>query len=85
MGVPASHRQLVSNVGPGTQPNSTRDLVERAILLSTKEDDQVLDLFSGTGTVIRVCKRLKRSTTSIELNYLYCTKLKEEHPELLFA
>ena len=60
-------------------------LVERAILLSTKEDDQVLDLFSGTGTVIRVCKRLKRSTTSIELNYLYCTKLKEEHPELLFA
>lgn len=54
-------------------------LVERAILLSTKEDDEVLDLFSGTGTVIRVCRRIGRSTTSIELNEFYCDKIAEEH------
>jgi hypothetical protein len=54
-------------------------LVERAILLSTKEGDEVLDLFSGTGTVIRVCRRIGRSTTSIELNEFYCNKIAEEH------
>lgn len=54
-------------------------LVERAILLSTKEGDEVLDLFSGTGTVIRVCKRIGRSTTSIEFNEFYCEKIAAEH------
>jgi len=54
-------------------------LVERAILLSTREGDEVLDLFSGTGTVIRVCRRIGRSTTSIELNEFYCNKIAEEH------
>ncbi len=54
-------------------------LVERAILLSTKEGDEVLDLFSGTGTVIRVCRRIGRSTTSIELNEFYCRKIAAEH------
>jgi len=57
-------------------------LVERAILLSTKEGDDVLDLFSGTGTVIRACKRINRSTMSIELNPFYCEKIREEHPEI---
>lgn len=60
-----------------TQLNES--LVERAILLSTKEGDEVLDLFSGTGTVIRVCRRISRSTTSIELNEFYCRKIAEEH------
>jgi site-specific DNA-methyltransferase (adenine-specific) len=54
-------------------------LLERAILLSTKEGDGVLDLFSGTGTVIRVCKRINRSTTSVELNPTYCTEISKEH------
>lgn len=54
-------------------------LVERIIKLSTREGDDVLDLFSGTGTVIRVCKRIKRNTTSIELNRFYCEKIAEEH------
>jgi site-specific DNA-methyltransferase (adenine-specific) len=60
-----------------TQLNES--LVERAILLSTKEGDEVLDLFSGTGTVIRVCRRISRSTTSVELNEFYCNKMAEEH------
>lgn len=59
-------------------------LVERAVLLSTKEGDEVLDLFSGTGTVIRVCKRINRDTTSVELNTFYCDKIAEEHA-LIFS
>ncbi len=54
-------------------------LVERAILLSTKEGDSVLDLFSGTGTTIRVCKRISRDVTSVEANPFFCQKIREEH------
>jgi site-specific DNA-methyltransferase (adenine-specific) len=54
-------------------------LVERAIKLTTREGDTVLDLFSGTGTVIRVCKRIGRHTVSIELNPIYCEMIAEEH------
>lgn len=54
-------------------------LVERAINLSTKEDDSILDIFSGTGTVIRVCRRINRHTTSIELNPVYCQEISSEH------
>jgi len=54
-------------------------LVERAIKLSTREGDDVLDLFSGTGTVIRVCKRIGRNTTSVELNPAYCAEIVKEH------
>ena len=54
-------------------------LVERAIKLSSKEGDRVLDLFSGTGTVIRVCKRINRDVTSIELNPFYCEQIAHEH------
>lgn len=54
-------------------------LVERAILLSTKEGDSVLDLFSGTGTVLRACKGKKRRITSVELNPYYCKKIAREH------
>ena len=59
-------------------------LLERAIKLSTKEGDAVLDLFSGTGGVIRVCERIGRSTVSVEVNALYCAKIKEEHPDILY-
>jgi site-specific DNA-methyltransferase (adenine-specific) len=54
-------------------------LIERAVLLSTKEGDEVLDLFSGTGTVIRVCKCINRNTTSVELNPIYCEHIAQEH------
>jgi len=56
-------------------------LVERCVKLSTAEGDRVLDVFSGTGTTIRVCKRINRGVTSIEINPFYCKKLKEEHDE----
>lgn len=54
-------------------------LIERAIKLSTCEGDNVLDLFSGTGTAIRVCKRISRNTTSVELNPAYCDEIAKEH------
>lgn len=61
---------------PTQHPES---LVERAIKLCTREGDTVLDLFSGTGTAIRVCKRINRNTVSIELNPEYCRQIALEH------
>jgi len=58
-------------------------LVERAIKLSTKEGDTVLDLFSGTGTAIRVCKRINRNSVSAELSQGYCGELLKEHDRLV--
>jgi site-specific DNA-methyltransferase (adenine-specific) len=54
-------------------------LVERAILLSTKEGDHVCDPFGGTGTTLRVCKRLNRPCTVIEIDPTYCEKIAEEN------
>ena len=46
-------------------------LVETCILLSTKEDDVVLDCFMGSGTVGVACKNLGRSFIGIDLNKDY--------------
>lgn len=54
-------------------------LVERCVKLSTKEGDRVFDVFSGTGTTLRVCKRLNRPCTSLELGEFYCEKIAEEN------
>ncbi len=54
-------------------------LVERCILLSTKPGDLVLDPFAGTGTTLRVCKKIDRRCTLIELDPMYCEKIAEEH------
>lgn len=54
-------------------------LVERCILSCTDPGDTVLDLFSGTGTAIRVCKRIGRNTVSVEASEEYCRRISEEH------
>jgi hypothetical protein len=54
-------------------------LVERAIKLSTREGDEVLDLFSGSGTAIRACRRIGRRVTSVEISPEYCRRIAEEH------
>ena len=54
------------------------DLVERCVKLSTREGDQVLDMFGGTGTTLRVCRRLNRPCTHLEISEDYCNKLIEE-------
>lgn len=60
------------------------ELVERCIKMSTKEGGKVLDPFGGTGTTLRVCKKINRSCTLIELDSSYCEKIREAHPELTF-
>ncbi len=54
-------------------------LVERCIKLSTKEGDRVLDPFAGTGTVLRVCRKIGRLSTSFEISPSYCEKIAEEN------
>ena len=54
-------------------------LVERCIKLSTKEGDHVLDPFAGTGTTLRVCKRINRRCTLIEIDSSYCREITREH------
>ncbi len=60
-------------------------LVERCILMSTSarngdgEGLTVVDPFGGTGTTLRVCKRINRPCTVIELDPGYCEKIAEEN------
>lgn len=54
-------------------------LVERCILMSTKEGESVLDPFAGTGTTLRVCKRLNRPCTLIEYDKGYCKQIAAEN------
>lgn len=53
-------------------------LIERIVKFSTKPGDLVIDMFAGTGTVNRVCKRLNRSCIGIEISKFYCDKIGEE-------
>ncbi len=55
------------------------DMVERCIKMSTKEGDNVTDGFGGTGTTMRVCKRINRNCTLVELTDEYCEKIAEEN------
>ncbi len=54
-------------------------LVDRCIRMSTKKGDHVLDPFAGTGTTLRVCKRIDRSCTLLENSAEYCGYLAMEH------
>jgi len=47
-------------------------LMERLVLLSSKENDLVLDPFLGSGTTAIVCEKLKRRYIGIEINKEYC-------------
>lgn len=52
-------------------------LLERIVKMSGAQE--VLELFSGSGTMIRVCKRLGVNLDTVELSEAYVNKLKEEH------
>jgi len=54
-------------------------LVERCLLLTTQPGDLVLDPFAGTGTTLRVCKRIGRRCILIEMDSSYCEKIAGEH------
>lgn len=57
-------------------------LVERCLKLTTPEGGKVLDPFAGSGTTLRVCKRLGIHCTLIELDETYCDRICEEHSEV---
>jgi DNA modification methylase len=60
-------------------------LVERCIKMSTRPGQTVLDPFGGTGTTLRVCKRIERFCTLIELDWGYCEKIALEHGLIVTA
>jgi site-specific DNA-methyltransferase (adenine-specific) len=55
------------------------DLVARCIQLSTTEGQHVIDPFGGTGTTLRVCKKINRGCTLIEIDPSYCEQIRNEH------
>jgi DNA modification methylase len=55
------------------------DLVERCVRLSCQPDDTVMDIFAGTGTTLRVCKRTGNPCILVELDTDYCIHLVREH------
>lgn len=52
-------------------------LYERMILSSSNEGDTVLDPFSGSGTLLRVCQQTGRKGIGIEINPEYISMTKE--------
>ena len=54
-------------------------LVERCIKFTTPEGETVLDPFGGTGTTLRVCRRLGCPCTLIEIDADYCAEIVKEH------
>jgi len=54
---------------PHQKPNS---LVERLILLGSKENDLILDPFLGSGTTAYCAKKLGRKCIGIEIEEKYC-------------
>ena len=43
-------------------------LFERIILVSSNENDLILDPFAGSGTSLRVCQQINRKCIGIEIN-----------------
>jgi DNA modification methylase len=54
-------------------------LVERCLKLTTPPGGRVIDPFGGTGTTLRVCKRLGLACTLVEIDRGYCDKIAEEN------
>lgn len=47
-------------------------LMERIIKLSCSPSDTVIDLFAGSGTTLRVCRKLNMDAIGIEISETYC-------------
>ncbi|CAK0742563.1 Modification methylase HpaI [Gammaproteobacteria bacterium] len=52
-------------------------IIERMVLASSDENDNVLDPFSGSGTTLRVCQQLNRNCIGIEINSDYVESTKQ--------
>jgi len=53
------------------------ELIMKLILISSNENDVVLDCFSGSGTTLVAAKKCKRKYIGIEINKEYCKKITE--------
>jgi DNA methylase len=53
-------------------------IMERIIQFSVSHFETTLDLFSGSGTVRRVCSRLGKPVISVEQSPLYCERILNE-------
>lgn len=60
-------------------------IYDRMILLSTKPGDLCVDLFGGSGTMLRCCKRLGRRGLVAEICEATVTELEKEHGEVRFT
>ena len=47
-------------------------LIERIIKMSSNKNDLVLDIFSGSGTVMKVANQLNRKWCGIDMDKEYC-------------
>ncbi len=54
-------------------------LIERCLKLSCAPDETVIDLFSGTGTTLRVCRRLELPVIAVEMDRTYCLNIASEN------
>lgn len=52
-------------------------IIERMVLASSDENDNVIDPFSGSGTTLRVCQQLNRNCVGIEINQDYVESTKQ--------
>lgn len=72
-------------VGNSTQRRSwhptqlNEGLVERCLASCCKAGDKVYDPFMGTGTTLRVCKRLGLNCVTTDVDRSYCIRVAEEH------
>ena len=48
------------------------ELIEKAILNSSKSEDLVLDLFGGSGSTLLACEKTKRRSNLMDLDPKYC-------------
>lgn len=54
-------------------------LVERCIRFTTQPGQLVVDPFAGTGTTLRVCRRIGRQCALIDVDRNYCKEIAKEH------
>lgn len=57
-------------------------LIKKLILFSTQVGDTVMDLFGGTGTVMRNCHRLDRDCITTETDKEYCWHISQENNKI---
>jgi DNA modification methylase len=48
------------------------ELIERALVNSSKSGDYVLDLFGGSGSTLIACERRNRNALLMEIDPKYC-------------